>query len=141
MRSLYEEPHNPLRPKVCFDEVLYQPVAQTRTPFSVRPVKPARYDYEYKRSGTCNLFICFEFERGWREMVEEGLIRRAEDPVRFWKPDTDPEGGHHQANSPPGEFGGGPDPVGAGDSPQGYADPTDESVEQVEEFWGPPARR
>ncbi len=66
--GLYEEPYDPLRPKVCFDEVPYQLVAQTRTPLSARPGKPARYDYEYKRSGTCNLFICFEFERGWRHV-------------------------------------------------------------------------
>ena len=50
--GLYEEPYDPPRPKVCFDEVPYQLVAQARTPLSARPGKPARYDYEYKRSGT-----------------------------------------------------------------------------------------
>ncbi|MDF5711671.1 MAG: hypothetical protein PUP90_29325 [Nostoc sp. S4] len=32
------------------------------------PEQPERYDYEYKRNGTVNLFACFEPLVGWRHI-------------------------------------------------------------------------
>jgi hypothetical protein len=29
---------------------------------------PARYDFEYKRGGTCNLFVFFQPLKGWRKI-------------------------------------------------------------------------
>ncbi len=66
--DLYEEPYNPKRPVVCFDELPYQLVVETRTPLPARPGRPARYDYEYSRRGTANLFACFEPKAGRRHL-------------------------------------------------------------------------
>ncbi|SDY75332.1 hypothetical protein SAMN05421881_10601, partial [Nitrosomonas halophila] len=42
--DLYEEPYDPLRPVVCFDESPKQLIAEIRTPLSAKPGVPARYD-------------------------------------------------------------------------------------------------
>ncbi len=66
--ELYHEPYDPLRPVVCFDEGTKQLLAETRTPLPMRPGELLRYDYEYERQGTCNLFMFFEPLRGWRHI-------------------------------------------------------------------------
>lgn len=66
--DLYAEDFDPLRPVVCFDELPYQLVAETRLPLPLRPGKPLRYDYEYRRNGTCNLFMFFQPLAGWRHV-------------------------------------------------------------------------
>ena len=66
--DLYEEPYDPQRPMVCMDEKSTQLVADIRPVKPVRQGRPERYDYEYKRNGTRNLFIFFEPQRGWRHM-------------------------------------------------------------------------
>ncbi len=66
--DLYEEPYDPKKPVVCFDELPYQLVAETRTPVPAKPGRPARYDYEYERRGTANLFALFEPKAGWRHL-------------------------------------------------------------------------
>jgi hypothetical protein len=67
--ALYAAPHDRARPVVCFDELPYQLVAETRVPLPPRPGQPARYDYEYRRMGTCNLFGCFEPHAGRRQIA------------------------------------------------------------------------
>lgn len=64
--DLYEEPYEPKKPTVCFDEMPYQMVAEKRTPIPGRPGSPERYDYEYERRGTRNLFMFFEPKASWR---------------------------------------------------------------------------
>jgi len=66
--DLYEEPPDPARPKVCFDELPYQIVAETRCPVPAQPGRPARVDYEYRRNGTANLFMRCDPDRGWRRV-------------------------------------------------------------------------
>jgi hypothetical protein len=66
--DLYEEPPDPHRPKVCFDELPYQIVAETRVPVPGRPGQPAHVDYEYRRNGTANIFMSVDPERGWRHV-------------------------------------------------------------------------
>jgi hypothetical protein len=66
--DLYAEPDDPLRPRVCFDECPYQMVSETRVPLPARLGQIQRYDYEYKREGTCNLFMFVQPERGWRHV-------------------------------------------------------------------------
>jgi hypothetical protein len=66
--DLYEAPPDPKRPTVCFDELPYQIVAETRCPVPARAGRPARVDYEYRRNGTANLFLRFEPARGWRRV-------------------------------------------------------------------------
>ncbi len=66
--ELYHEPYDPLRPVVCFDEGTKQLIGETRTRLPMRPGEPQRYDYEYERHGTCNLFMFFEPLKGWRHV-------------------------------------------------------------------------
>ena len=66
--ELYEEPYDPNKPVVCFDEMPYQMVAEKRTPLPQKPGRPQRYDYEYERKGMLNIFAFFEPESGWRHL-------------------------------------------------------------------------
>ena len=56
------------RPVVCFDETPVQLVAEARVPLLVLPGEPARYDYEYRRNGTANLFVFLDVHRPWRHV-------------------------------------------------------------------------
>jgi hypothetical protein len=66
--DLYAQPPDPKRPRVCFDELPYQIVAETRTPLPLQPGRPQRVDYEYERRGTCNVFLTVQPEAGWRQV-------------------------------------------------------------------------
>lgn len=48
---------------MCFDESPYQLIGENRTPLPVKPGQPQRYDYEYTREGTCNLFMSWSRRR------------------------------------------------------------------------------
>jgi transposase len=63
--DLYARPYDPARPVVCFDESPYQLVEETRQPLPAEPGQPLRYDYEYRRMGSCNLFMAFQPAAGW----------------------------------------------------------------------------
>lgn len=66
--DLYAEEHDPERPQVCFDEMPYQLIKEKRTPLPAKPGQPHRFDYEYERGGTRNLFAFFEPHGGWRHV-------------------------------------------------------------------------
>ena len=66
--DVYKRPHDPTRPLVCLDETSKQLVAETRVPIPAKPGKVARYDYEYERNGTANLFMLFAPLEGWRHV-------------------------------------------------------------------------
>jgi DDE superfamily endonuclease len=66
--DLYEEPYNPKQPVVCFDERPFQLTGEVRHPQPAKPGQPMRYDYEYKRNGTCNMFLFFQPLVGWRHV-------------------------------------------------------------------------
>jgi transposase len=64
--EVYHRPYDERRPLACLDEVPVQLVGETRLPLPAAPGRPARYDYEYVRNGTANLFMVFEPLLGWR---------------------------------------------------------------------------
>lgn len=66
--DLYRQPYNPCYPQVCFDERPCQLLSETRVSLPSQPGQPERYDYEYKREGTCNLFAFFQPWTGWRQI-------------------------------------------------------------------------
>jgi hypothetical protein len=66
--DLYAAAYDPTRPVVCLDESPYQLVSEKREPLPAAPGQPVRYDYEYKREGTCNLFMVFQPLAGWRHV-------------------------------------------------------------------------
>jgi hypothetical protein len=53
-------------------------VSEVCQPLLVRPGQPRRYDDEYRREGTCNLFMFFEPLQGWRH-VKVTARRTAQD--------------------------------------------------------------
>jgi hypothetical protein len=55
--DLYAESPDPSRPVVCFDESPTQLIGEVRTPIPAKPGQLERYDCEYRRSGTANLFV------------------------------------------------------------------------------------
>jgi hypothetical protein len=67
--DLYAEPADPQKPTVCFDECPYQMVSETRPVIPAQPGHVQQYDYEYKREGTCNLFMFAEPKQGWRHVT------------------------------------------------------------------------
>jgi hypothetical protein len=64
----YEQPYDPKRPLVCFDEWLKQLIEETRISKSAKPGRVERYDYEYKRNGVRNLNVAFEPLTGQRQV-------------------------------------------------------------------------
>ena len=66
--EVYHRPHEPKRPQVCFDEGSKQLIKETRLPLPARPGDVAKYEYEYERNGTSNLFIFFAPLEAWRHV-------------------------------------------------------------------------
>ena len=66
--EVYHRSHDPACPVVCLDESSKQLVGETRLPILAKPGRTARYDYEYERNGTANLFMMFAPLEGWREV-------------------------------------------------------------------------
>lgn len=67
--DVYARPYDPKRPVVTFDEQLVQLIAEKRRPLPAKPGQPERFDYEYKRNGTRNLFVFFQPLAGWRHVL------------------------------------------------------------------------
>jgi transposase len=67
--DLYAEPYDPTRPLIVFDETSKQLSGETRSPLPARPGQVARYDYEYQRNGTRNIFLLCEPLGGWRHVA------------------------------------------------------------------------
>jgi transposase len=66
--DLYAEEPDPSHPVVCFDESPTQLIGEVREPIPAAPGQPERYDYEYRRHGTANLFVFLDAHRPWRHV-------------------------------------------------------------------------
>ena len=66
--DLYAQPHDLQHPVVCFDESPIQLIGEVRVPITPKPAKRYRYDSEYKRNGTANLFVMVDANRSWRKV-------------------------------------------------------------------------
>lgn len=64
--DLYAEAPDEKRPVVCFDETPRQLIGEARVPVVAKPGKPARFDYEYVRNGTANVFMFLDAHKKWR---------------------------------------------------------------------------
>ncbi len=58
--EVYKRPYDPYFPVVCMDESPKQLIGEIKTPISAKPGSCAKYDYEYKRNGVCNIFMACE---------------------------------------------------------------------------------
>lgn len=67
--EVYSRPLDPARPVVCVDEASKQLVADVTPPLPLQPGQPARYDYEYERRGTANLFMACQPLAGKRQVT------------------------------------------------------------------------
>jgi transposase len=66
--DLYGEEADPKHPVVCFDESPTQLIGEVREPIPAEPGQPERYDCEYRRNGTANLFVFVDAHRPWRHV-------------------------------------------------------------------------
>ena len=67
--EVYHRPYDGKRPQVCVDEVSKQLVGEVTQPVPAGPGRPERFDYEYVRNGTANLFMISEPLAGWRHVM------------------------------------------------------------------------
>ncbi len=75
--DVYKRPFDPRYPLVCMDESPKQLIAETKIPIPASPGQPARYDYEYRRCGMCNIFMACEPLAGKRMVkITERKTRR-----------------------------------------------------------------
>jgi hypothetical protein len=58
--EVYHRPYDPSRPLVCMDECSKQLIAEVRDPLPPLPGAVAKYDSEYERRGTANVFMAVE---------------------------------------------------------------------------------
>ena len=66
--NVYQRPLDPRYPLVCFDEGMKQLTAEVCLPLPTQPGSPAKYDYEYQRNGSANLFVFFAPLLNWRHV-------------------------------------------------------------------------
>jgi hypothetical protein len=66
--DLYAGAPDPKRPVVCFDESPIQLIGEVRQPIPAKPGQIERYDCEYRRNGTANLFVFLDVNRPWRKV-------------------------------------------------------------------------
>jgi DDE superfamily endonuclease len=67
--EVYHRPYDERRPLVALDEASKQLVGEVVQPLPPEPGQPERFDYEYVRHGTANLFLVSEPLRGWRHVA------------------------------------------------------------------------
>ena len=70
--EVYHRPYDPDRPVVCADEATKQLIGETRVPVPAAPGRVERFDFEYVRRGTANLFLVLEPLLGWRAVHVTG---------------------------------------------------------------------
>src|SRR4051794_27375529 len=64
--EVYHRPYDEDRPLVCLDEASEQLVGEVIEPIPAGPGQPERFDYEYTRHGTADLFMLSMPLPGWR---------------------------------------------------------------------------
>jgi hypothetical protein len=80
--DLYAKPWRVDEPVICVDEKSKQLLHESRPCLPMVPGTPVRNDYEYVRSGTCNVFVAVE-PRGGRRVTQVTDHRGKEDFVAF----------------------------------------------------------
>lgn len=58
--DVHEQPYNPQRSVICFDERPCQLIGDILVPIPMKPGCPKREDYHYQRNETCVIFIAVE---------------------------------------------------------------------------------
>ncbi len=66
--DVYQDEYSTRHPLVCMDESSKQLLGEVCAPLPDEPGHPRRYDSEYQRNGTQNLFVAFAPLQGWRDV-------------------------------------------------------------------------
>jgi hypothetical protein len=82
--DLYEQPYDPKRPIICFDERPCQLIGDVIVPIPIKPGSSKKEHYEYIRNGTCCIFLAFEPRTGKR-MISVKEHRTKVDYADFMK--------------------------------------------------------
>jgi len=80
--DLYKNEYDAKHPVVCMDEKSKQLLEDIRKPIAAKPGSYEKYDYEYKRKGTCNIFVAIE-PKGGKRMVKVTDTRTKADFAYF----------------------------------------------------------
>jgi transposase len=64
--DIYKKPYDAHYPQVCMDAMSPQLLGEVREPLPRQPGKPLKYDTEYQRNGTANIFMAVEPFTGQR---------------------------------------------------------------------------
>jgi len=91
--DVYHRPFDTTRPLVCLDEASKQLIGETVQPLPPEPGQPERFDYEYVRNGTANLFMISEPLLGWRavQVTQRRTAKDFAEVVRWLAEEVHPE--------------------------------------------------
>ena len=91
--EVYHRPSDERRPLVALDEASKQLVGEVVLPLPPEPGQPERFDYEYVRNGTANLFMVSEPLLGWRavQVTERRTARDYAEVLRWLAEDVHPD--------------------------------------------------
>ncbi len=82
--NIYEQPYDPRRPVICFDERPCQLIGDVLVPIPMKPGQELRQDYHYKRNGTCVVLLANEPLTGKR-IVDVREQKTKKDYAEFMK--------------------------------------------------------
>jgi len=91
--EVYHRPFDARRPLICLDETSKQLIGEVVQPVPAAPGQPQRFDYEYVRNGTANLFMLFAPLQGWRavRVTERRTAQDFAEVVRWLVEDLYPD--------------------------------------------------
>jgi hypothetical protein len=91
--EVYHRPYDEKRPLIALDESSKQLIGETVQPLPAEPGQPERFDYEYVRNGTANLFMISEPLLGWRavKVTERRTAKDFAEVVRWLAEEVHPE--------------------------------------------------
>ena len=94
MEDVLDVYHRPTKRRlIALDESSKQLIGETVEPLPAEPGQPERFDYEYVRNGTANLFMISEPLLGWRavKVTERRTAKDFAEVVRWLAEEVHPE--------------------------------------------------
>jgi transposase len=91
--EVYHRPYDASRPLIALDESSKQLIGETVEPLPAQPGQPERFDYEYVRNGTANMFMISEPLLGWRavKVTERRTAKDFAEVIRWLAEEVHPD--------------------------------------------------